>query len=140
MGTPLIEATSNSYSTDSSLAYTQKTGADVAITSRQFLIIAPLDNGYNGKETDLVPGTKIKYTITIKNNSSATANNYYIRDVIPSKTHLYYDEETPSLNGNAKNIEYQGVTYNAGAGNEIKFKYDLDPNGEAYFKYTLTVD
>ncbi len=134
-------SSSTSYRLDFTLLNGQSSSADVVIISRQVSIISPTANGYAGSGTDIVPGSKIKYTITIRNSGAATANNYYIRDIVPNNTHLYYTGNPPTLNGEAINIEYQGTTSNAGPGAEIQFKYDLPPNGgEAYFKYTLTVD
>lgn len=114
--------------------------ADVIFTNRIAEIVAPTSNGYTGNNYDLVPGSKIKYYVIIKNQGNITANNYYIRDFVPVNTHLYYTGEPPTLNGDVINIEYLGATENGGPNAEIKFKYDLPPEGVATFSFTLTVD
>jgi len=103
------------------------------------MITAPDD--YSGSSTDVIPGSKIKYTTDFENQSSGPATNCTITDIIPNNTHLYYVENvTPTLNGDISNVSYQGVTNNVGPNNEVKFQFDIDANGSASMNFTVTID
>lgn len=122
-----------------SLIYGEST-ANVTFIQRTYEIFSPATSTPVGTVHDLVPGSKIVFSIGLKNQSTTTtASAYSVRDIVPVNTHLYF-QVPPTMNGNALNVEYQGVTTNSGSGNEVKFTFDLPPNEHTTFSYTVTVD
>ncbi|MDC0977700.1 chitobiase/beta-hexosaminidase C-terminal domain-containing protein [bacterium] len=116
---------------------------NLVLLSRTYQVIAPTANGYTGNDDDLVPGSKIRFTVVIENQGETMGYDCSVRDLVPVNTHLYdigANAEPPTLNGNAINVEYQGVTGNPGSGSEVKFKFDLDAGERVTFNYTVTLD
>lgn len=107
---------------------------NIEITYQETLENTPTDNSV------VYPGTQLTFHLLLVNFKNVWADNYNIRDIIPANTHLYYSGKPPTLNGAVYNIEYLGVTSNAGPGNIVEFLFDLAPSGSATFSYTVTVD
>jgi hypothetical protein len=114
------------------------TSRELKIMSRTILIVPPAGVRPTGN-VDLIPGAKIICSITIRNLAEETLTNSYVRDILPSHTHLYY-ADMPTLTGDVSNVTYDTPTGNIAAGEEVKFKFDILPQGSAVFIYTATVD
>lgn len=117
-------------------------GYDLTILSRSSTLNAPA--GYNGEAItvlNIVPGTKITYTIVIKNNSMAEATSINLKDQIPANCHLYYTE-APSVVG-AGSWAWQGATDNSADQNTadaVKFEITIPAEGTVTASYSVTVD
>ncbi len=114
----------------------------VKILSKDYAFEAP--PGYNGETVtskNMVPGSKINFTVVIFNEGEYMATDCYVKDLVPDSMHLYdLGENAPTVNGDIENVEYLGATGQAGTGSAIEYKFDLLPGGRATFNYTVTID
>lgn len=121
-------------------------GFSVSISSRTSAITAP-DGAPAGQP---VPGAKIKYTIVLKNNSTAVAAALTLKDKVPNSCHLYYySTDYPDVEG-----EYEGTGGHAWvraddfapqnmatAGTEVVFSNIYIPaEGYVTLNYSVTID
>jgi len=70
----------------------------LSIVTRSVETIAPTVNGYTGPDTAVVPGSKITYTLVIKNIGSDTAATVNVSDFIPQESN-YVEYLVNSANG-----------------------------------------
>jgi len=113
---------------------------DIVILSHFAEVYAPTAEGYSGGASDVVPGSKIKYTIVLKNQGPSYSDLCIVKDYVPENTHLYYTD-LPTVTGNVVNPQYTGATSNsAGPGSEISFEFSMPANGVATINYSVTVD
>lgn len=117
-------------------------GYDLTILSRSSSVNAPLN--YTGEEItsiNIVPGTKITYTIVIRNNSTAEATSINLTDKVPANCHLYYTE-VPNVEGAVAWV-WQGATDNSADQNTadaVKFEITIPAEGIVTAAYTVTLD
>jgi len=114
-------------------------GYELTVLDRSVTISAPA--GYSGDADDLVPGSKIKYFIVVKNESTAVATSINLTDVIPQNCHLYYTN-LPGVTG-ATAWEWQGVTNNSATSetaDAVKFVITIPASGTVTAQYSVTID
>jgi len=114
-------------------------GYSIKVIDRQLTINAPAS--YSGDATDAVPGSKIKYFIILKNESTAVATSINLMDVIPENCHLYYTD-LPSVTG-AASYEWQGAENNdatSQTSDAVKYVITIPAEGTITASYTVTID
>jgi uncharacterized repeat protein (TIGR01451 family) len=117
-------------------------GPDLVLLSRYSTISSSMP-GYTGGVSDLVPGSKVTYTIVVKNQGLATANNVAVVDSIPANTTFF----GITAGGNETSVDYKisGVfgAFSLPSSNvtDIRFnKATLAPNTVSTFNYEVTID
>lgn len=120
----------------------QAVGFNLEILSKTFVVTHP-SGDLSGEEP--FPGSKITYTVVVKNNSVSNALNVSLNDVIPNNCHLYFDD-MPTVAG-ASNLweaaDDFSPTVNAttGGGEIITFgNINIDADKKITLNYTVTVD
>lgn len=100
-----------------------------------------LVEGIDIDEKNYVPGTKIRYAVVIRNNSSITIPTVNLKDVIPEHCHLYYTE-LPTIEGiPTENWEWKGATENIAIGEAVYFEVrNMPGNTTVTASYTVTLD
>jgi len=114
-------------------------GYSILVVDRQLTINAPA--GYSGDAADAIPGSKIKYFIVLKNESTAVATSINLTDVIPDNCHLYYTD-LPSVTG-AASYEWQGAEDNdatSQTADAVKYVITIPAEGTITASYTVTID
>ncbi len=117
-------------------------GYDLAIIDRVVEVFAP--NGYDGLPVNInniVPGSKVKYSLIIENKNASIATGVDLKDAIPANCHLYYTDE-PTVNGSVNVIaEWKGATANVEpTANAVWFKITIPGYERVTASYTITVD
>lgn len=120
-------------------------GYDIAFLARTSEVLAPAT--YSGESSAVVPGSKIRYTISLKNNSNVTAKNIVLSDYIPVNCHLYYTDEPVLFIAGIQKTE--GVDWqwpagkknnNVAAGEIISFTLDIPPQTTVSASFSVTID
>jgi uncharacterized repeat protein (TIGR01451 family) len=113
---------------------------NLSYLSRLVTINAPPD--YPNTDSDLVPGSKIRYSIVVKNDTSAIAKDIVLTDIIPNNCHLYYTD-TPSIEGGTDS-SWEGETNNdasqSSPGNGVQFQVTIATQETVTLSYSVTVD
>lgn len=120
--------------------YFEAEGAALEYLSKTTEVIAP--SGYGTPSNAKVPGSKIRITTQLKNNSTAVAAGVKLRDKIPNNCH-FYPVDTPAVSG-AANEDYVwigGSSNTLGAGGVIGWDdIIISPNATISVEYTVTID
>lgn len=108
-------SSSNNYLNESGITISQENHAAVPeLQITEFVIESIIfPPGYTGPQTKPVPGTKIKYKISLINLGSQTAKRVDLKQTIPAQTSFYAIEsdsdiqEMGGILGAASDIDYQ---------------------------------
>lgn len=123
-------------------------GFNLTVVTRAVEITSPQIKGYGGGAHDPVPGSKVKYTIAVKNNSSSVATLVDISDVIPNNCHLYFND-APTVEGEVNDhwvamddgSTFEPTSNTTAAGTTVTFKdINISPNYTITLNYTVTID
>lgn len=94
--------------------------------------------------TAVIPGAKILYTITVRNDSSSVATDISIADVIPNSCHLYFND-APAVIGEVGDTwttaGFAPQANTTAAGATVTFSgLDIPANSTITLSYTVTID